>query len=260
MNKSTITPAFTLRERKAATTRLALLDAAIRRLGLEDFENIAVKELCSEVGISEPTFFHHFASKRELLMLEVGLWSVETRAAMEDAGHTAFSSLEVLFLRAARANRALPRLMPEVIAWQLRAPPSERPALPTKAECAHRFPGLWKDHSPASIPSLIETAVERAIRTGELPASTGKDGAVGIIVALFFGAHALRRGKRSIDAIYREGLRALWKGLGGRCDERKKHEISHSARSRGGSEVIRRRGDYAVDGGKCRGKSTRTSR
>lgn len=62
-----------LRERKLAQTRLALLE----ELEAKPLADVRARDLCERVGISEATFFNHFASKSELLLYFVLLWSVE---------------------------------------------------------------------------------------------------------------------------------------------------------------------------------------
>jgi len=207
--------AISLRERKAARTRLGLMDAMLRRLRKQTFEEISVKELCADVDVSEPTFFNHFSSKHDLLVLYVRLWSVEMKQAMGMPKTTAYESLARLFSLTAQATERLPRLMQEIVSYQMRFPVPAKSATPTKAELMLRFPSLAS--APASIRSLIETAIDIAVANRELPETTERDAVVSVLAALFFGVPALHGGSRLAEKTYLSGLRLIWRGLGGRA-------------------------------------------
>jgi AcrR family transcriptional regulator len=204
--------ALPLRARKAAATRLGLVDAAVQRLRRQPFDELSVKELCRDVGISEPTFFNHFDGKHDLLVLYVQLWSVEVQQQIADAP-TAYDALARLFEHTAEAIARTPRLMAEIIAHQMRATRPPKLA-PTRAELALRFGE--SERAPRPLPSLVEDAVERAVRARELPGDVDREAAAALLGALFFGAPAAQRDARAVRAIYASGLRTIWHGLGGR--------------------------------------------
>ncbi len=198
-------------------TRLGLLEAMLRRLRRQTFEEISVKELCADVNVSEPTFFNHFSSKHDLLVFYVRLWSVEMKHAIDMPAPTAFESLERLFSLTAREAETHPRIMQEIISYQVRFRVPAMAASPTEAELTLRFPsragaaGL----APCTIRSLIGSVIDRAFRDKELPRSTPRDTAVSVLAALFFGVPSLHADARLTKEIYLSGLRLLWRGLGG---------------------------------------------
>jgi AcrR family transcriptional regulator len=212
------TVALSLRERKAALIRLGLLNAMVRRLRKQTLDEITVKELCSDVEISEPTFFNHFKSKHELLVLYVRLWSVEMKNAMDVPEATALESLKRLFVHTARATAKLPRLMKEIISYQLKHPISAKTAAPTRAELLLRFPSIGNvEHSgPVSVRSLIREALDRGVERRELPRSIEVETAVSVLAALFFGVPALNVDAPRAEEIFLSGLSSLWRGIGGR--------------------------------------------
>lgn len=73
---------FSLRERKQAHTKIALLNAFIERLKNNRFDDISIKEICAEVQVSEGTFFNYFPQKLDVINYYVHLlfvkvyWSV----------------------------------------------------------------------------------------------------------------------------------------------------------------------------------------
>ncbi|WP_244930071.1 TetR/AcrR family transcriptional regulator [Nocardioides sp. W7] len=56
---------------KADRTRAALRDAALRRFVADGFEAASVSAIAAEVGVTERTFYRHFATKDEVLFGDV---------------------------------------------------------------------------------------------------------------------------------------------------------------------------------------------
>ncbi|MTD57851.1 TetR/AcrR family transcriptional regulator [Amycolatopsis pithecellobii] len=61
---------MSLRERKRARTRQALIDAAIDLFGRQGYDETTVADIAAEADIGSRTFFSYFASKEELLFPE----------------------------------------------------------------------------------------------------------------------------------------------------------------------------------------------
>ena len=110
-----------LRERKAAQTRLALVDALVEALRERPFAEITVRSLCQEVGISEPTFFKYFPRKEDPLVLFVALWSIGLAVRAADDSLSGRDIVEMIFAETAREMQRSPRVMHEIIAHQMRA-------------------------------------------------------------------------------------------------------------------------------------------
>lgn len=59
---------LSLRQKKYYKTRLALAQLFLEKLKIENFNDISIKEICSEVEISEATFFNYFPQKTDIIM------------------------------------------------------------------------------------------------------------------------------------------------------------------------------------------------
>lgn len=64
-----------LRERKAAKTKVELLNTMLKMTVHKPLAEITVKELCREIDISDATFFNYFPKKEDLLLYFIRLWS-----------------------------------------------------------------------------------------------------------------------------------------------------------------------------------------
>jgi AcrR family transcriptional regulator len=193
------------------------LDALVRGLRTRGFDEISVRELCHEAGVSEPTFFNYFGSKREILVFFVQLWSVEMQHRIQISAGCAFEALLRLFTLTAEAAVQTPRLMYEIISHQVRTGALGNSTTPSPAELALRFADLpgAAERSPASVGSIVGATVHQAVCNGELPRSTNLFAAQSLIVSLFFGAPAAHPDARDIALAYSLGLHTIWRGLGG---------------------------------------------
>ncbi|MGA8254953.1 MAG: helix-turn-helix domain-containing protein [Nocardioides sp.] len=99
--------------RKSERTREALRRAALRHFVEHGFEASSVPAIAAEVGVTERTFYRHFATKDEVLFIDVtsGLaWFRTTVSERLDAGDDAIAAV----LAAITSPASDPRLMLEI--------------------------------------------------------------------------------------------------------------------------------------------------
>lgn len=77
---------YSLREKKHAKTKIAIMNAFIKRLEKIRFDDISIREICESVEVSEGTFFNYFPEKidiinyyRNLMFLKV-VWNARRDA------------------------------------------------------------------------------------------------------------------------------------------------------------------------------------
>jgi AcrR family transcriptional regulator len=203
---------FSLRQRKYAATKLALLNAALDKLKEKAWDKIAVRELCEIVQVSEATFFNYFPSKTDLLVYFVQLWTIEEGWYVQRAleGGSALAAVEALFEFNVQRHAENPEVMAEIIAWQAR----QKGELPlsevTAVERITAFPnregieGLPVESLGSILPELIARAVEQ----GELPEETDIQTVATALAAIFFGIPIVQRSMEeiSLTVMYRRQL------------------------------------------------------
>jgi AcrR family transcriptional regulator len=212
-----------LRERKFAKTKLALLRAVVDRLRVKSLDQITVKELCEAAEVSEATFFNYFPKKDDLLHYFIQLWTVEVmfqaeKAAGADAGLT---YIEQVFDYTGRQLGDHPRLMLEIIGRMALEPPP--------AECVRRWGELSRAERLQAFPDLegvdccaerglrdvFRPALQRAVEHGELPVDVDVEIALLALLSTFFGV-PLWLGTQDparIRPAYERQLRLIWAGL-----------------------------------------------
>lgn len=97
---------------KSARTRADLRSAALRRFVADGFESVSVAAIAAEVGVTERTFYRHFAAKDEVLFDDVveGLVWFRTALHSRPAGEDLIRSV-LVSLRSAPTD---PQLLAEI--------------------------------------------------------------------------------------------------------------------------------------------------
>ena len=213
---------MSLRERKAADTKVGLLEALLARLDERPLSAIPVAEICEEVGVSPATFFNYFGSKQAMLVYFIQIWSVQMAAVVrahpiEDP----LGAVEALFVATAEEHARHPGIMAEIVAFQARADPAPGPP-PTDAELRRAFPDqpeLLEVPRGVGLDALIPPLIERAVAGCQLPPDTPVPLVFAAVASVFFGAAVLARQIPKIERaqtlpdLYRRQLRWLWAAL-----------------------------------------------
>ncbi|MBO5034196.1 MAG: helix-turn-helix transcriptional regulator, partial [Oscillospiraceae bacterium] len=56
-----------IRKTRSDNTRRAILEAAARLIQEQEFDSMTVRDICAKAGVTTGAFYHHFASKDELI-------------------------------------------------------------------------------------------------------------------------------------------------------------------------------------------------
>ncbi len=211
---------LSLRERKYAQTKAALMRAVLRHLSESSLDEILIKRICEEVEVSETTFYNYFPTKIDVLVYFVAYWSVrvawEMQQALAETG-SYLRALERLFAVTAAMTAEYPRAMVEILAVQMR--PQKLLACDplTPAEYTILFadqPGA-DAFVPMGIDRLLEPYITGAINAGELIADVDELALIITLSSLLFGIHVFpsRLTPVQIGEYYQKQLEYLWRGL-----------------------------------------------
>ena len=179
------------REKKRAQTKVALLNALLRRLDERDLTSIKIKDLARDAGVSEPTFFNYFVSKEHILEYFIEVWSVEVSLIAKNfASDDPVQAIQTLFVKSAEAIAAHPQVMLEIIAHRTRSLGLPKHTL-SDAEKWLLFPneeGVEKIEG-GGINAVLPPLIEQAVTQGALTCEGRK--LFLHLSALFFGAALL---------------------------------------------------------------------
>ncbi|MCI8539788.1 MAG: TetR/AcrR family transcriptional regulator [Oscillospiraceae bacterium] len=73
------------RRKQAIQTERSILESALTLMRERDFDEVSVRDICKEAGITTGAFYHHFRSKDDLLRL--GFAPMDRHLELELAGH-----------------------------------------------------------------------------------------------------------------------------------------------------------------------------
>ena len=134
---------LSLREKKFARVRLAILSAVLRLTKERSLADISVREICELAQVAPATFFNYFPSKEDVLVYYMRLWSIPiTLQCRAVAQGTVLDAIAAVFDYTAREMEQNPRLMFEIIAIIAHAKEPPGPPSLSRAERLLAFPGL----------------------------------------------------------------------------------------------------------------------
>ncbi|MGW8374711.1 helix-turn-helix domain-containing protein [Streptomyces sp. ODS28] len=165
----------TLRERKRARTRQALIDAAVELFERDGYDETTVAAIAARAEIGTRTFFSHFSSKEELLFpdtdarVQAALHAIATRAADERPADVLLRALrnvaETDFGVVGELTRVRMRLIQTVPVVRGRALQLQREAERTIARRLHgAFPDELDEVEAAALVGAFVGAVSGALQ------------------------------------------------------------------------------------------------
>lgn len=210
---------MSLRQRKHAQTRIAIMQAAITALVDRPLEEITVREISERAGISEMTFFNYFPSKSDVIVHYVQVWSVRVQwemAQVQQQTGSHLQAIQALYATTASLLAETPGVMAEIVAFQAlnRAPLVFQPL--SRAEYAQLFPQLEgiEQFEGRGVTALLQEALVGALQSGELP-PTADAGLLVVMLANIFFATPVTARHTGLNAgeLYRRQLALVWRGV-----------------------------------------------
>ena len=207
-----------LRERKFAQTKQAILEAFLKRIKEVHLDEMSVKEICTEVEISEGTFFNYFPKKIDILHYFISLWSLEVGYQADKVSKDKpIEAIETVFTYTTERFMENAPMIYEIICFIAK----QREPLVVKdlttAEKLIAFP-KYKEIEKVKAISLVEIFrpyLEKAIKMGELPKETNVELTLLILRSIFFGTPlALSQAHvEKLGPIYITRLKMIWIAL-----------------------------------------------
>ena len=216
---------YSLREKKHARTKIALMNAFIERLRNSRFENISIKDVCKSAEISEGTFFNYFPEKIDVITFYVNLMTMKVIwKAQKKAPKGKYIALINAFFEELADEFTKLDITYELIS--IMVVQHEKPKKTTISDIEKNlvFPDLAgiEDISPLLIDEFFRECMEGALKNGELPGSINIDNAlvslmtimVGTMIAVKFSDVVKFRDVKNVKHHYLRQLQMLWTGLG----------------------------------------------
>lgn len=208
-----------LRERKHAQTKLALLTTAIEKLKKKPLNEISVKEICDDIPVSEVTFYNYYPTKADLIHYYLNIWYVDVmhHLAKKEGKDAGLAAIEDFFAYNAKRMQEHPLLVREII---VKISAGDKPPCPGKlsqAELEQAFPDEKDitDSGFKDLPDIFRPYLKNAIEAGELPKKTDQELVLNVLATMFMGlllTFPVAKGK-NLATLYKQHLDLLWAGI-----------------------------------------------
>lgn len=213
------TKEYSLREKKHAKTKIAIMNAFIKRLEKAPFEDISIRKICKEVEVSEGTFFNYFSEKSDiinyyayLLFLKI-YWKTQNEVAQGKY----IALIEAIFRNAAAELNNV-NIIYQIISIMIMQREKAKAVPVSNIERHFLFPGYEgiEDIPAVFIDGFLENCLRQAVKNGELPKKININDTLVSLVTILGGTLLAAKftDVKDREYHYMRQLKLLWKGLG----------------------------------------------
>ncbi len=207
-----------LRERKYARTRLALVSALQGALAQQAFSDIPVKSLCHSVEVSEATFFNYFPSKTHLLDYAIQFWLLELQLSLASRRpEPGMRSIEAVFGYFAEQCKTHPGFMRAFLGWLANEGVLTSEMAPSELERQLAWPEREQAGAvqQSALDALLVRQLEQAVNKQQLPDNILIPTLLTALIALLFGIPLalLSSDPGRIGSMYQQQLQIFWAGV-----------------------------------------------
>jgi len=210
---------YSLREKKHARTKIALMNAFMERLQNSRFEDISIKEVCKNAEISEGTFFNYFPEKIDVITYYVNLMTMKfIWKAQKKASKGKYIALVNAFFEEMADDLARINITYEIISIMVVQHEKPKKAVIPDIEKHLFFPDLAgiEAISPLMIDDFFRECMEGALKNGEIPGSVNIGNALVSLITIMVGTMIAVKFSniKNIKYQYMRQLQILWTELG----------------------------------------------
>ena len=211
---------YSLREKKHARTKIAIVNAFIKRLEKVRFDDISIRQICKIVEVSEGTFFNYFPEKIDIINYYMHLifLKVVARAWQDVSAGQYLPLINATFSRLAEEslnnNNIVYQMMSLMIVQR------ERPKMVVISNLERQIfsPGLQgiDNVKLMLLEDFLKECLIGAVNNGELPKDTKIEDVLVSLITILSGTLLAAKFAAIKDRSYHYArqLQFLWKGLG----------------------------------------------
>lgn len=210
---------YSLREKKYARTKIALMNGFIERLRNSRFENISIKDVCKCAEISEGTFFNYFPEKIDVITYYVNLMTMKLiwKARQKTPKGKSIALINAFFKEMADEFTKLD-ITYELISILVVQHEQPKKIVISDVEKHLIFPNVAgiEAMAPLLTDEFFRECIKGALRTGELPGSVHIDDALASLITIMVGTMVAVKFSNIKDIKYQylRQLQMLWAGWG----------------------------------------------
>ncbi|WP_312111618.1 TetR/AcrR family transcriptional regulator [Brevibacillus reuszeri] len=206
---------ISLREKKKAKTKLALLEGCLERIGEGTFRSVLVEDICQHAEVSKVTFFKFFPQKEDLLIYFMSIWQAECYVELSNSSKRGLAAVRYIFAKVTEDGKKHPGIMLSLISFL--SEQKMHPWIPilSEAELYLLFPheANRAEIAKVSLHDIFKQSVIEAREDGDLSPRISDEEAVILLFSMFYGAYLSAHLFRASDfmAFYEMHLKSLLK-------------------------------------------------
>lgn len=208
-----MTVKISLRQKKKAMTKIALLQASLDLSGERSFRQVHVEDICQHADVSKVTFFKFFPQKEDLLIYFMSVWQAQCFLELVDSGKRGWEAVRHIYGKVTEDAAKHPGIMLSLISFL--SEQKMHPWVPKLSETE-----LWllfpqRDSTvgveEVTLDRIFLQSVKEIREDGELVPHISDHEAVVLLFSIFYGAYLSAHLFRSTDymAYYEMHLKLL---------------------------------------------------
>jgi len=179
----------TIRENKAATLKVSILQSTIELIGKKSFDKIHVNQICEVVGISKVTFFKYFPQKEDILLYYLRVWCFHRCVELSAEHKKGIEGIRYLFEKLSISYERNPGMFLGLISYLNRSDMPIRPFPLKRAERELFYPDIEKisEIDTLSLDQLFENFLLEAIFAKEITRTSNTKQLVLLLNSILYG-------------------------------------------------------------------------
>lgn len=216
MPPSQRTKIFSLKDRKSARLKLAILESALDLMGKGSFKEINVEQIADAAEVSRGTLFNYFPRKEDIMLYYFEVWNFRRAVEQSLKPKSGLPAIRHLFTQAAKMYQKRPGVALSIVAFiaNLREKPARIKMQP--AEKALLYPDfLGVTEVPVSqLYERFDQHVDEAITAGEISPRLSRKDIVNLFETMWYGGFLVAHiSGKEVKRVYESNLQWLTSGL-----------------------------------------------
>jgi len=211
---------YSLRERKHAKTKIAIMNAFIERLEETRFDDISIRQICKSVEVSEGTFFNYFPEKIDIInyYMHLTFLKVICKAQKDASGRGCIPLINAIFVRMAEELLNYNNIVYQTISLMIVQRERPKTVAISNLEKQIFFPGSEgiENIRVMLIDDYLKECLVGAVNSGELPKDININDVQVSLMTILGGTLLAAKFSAIKDKSYHytRQLQFLWNGLG----------------------------------------------
>ncbi len=205
-----------LRDKKAARTKLSILEQTIELIDNGSFRDLLVDDICEKAEISKVTLFKYFPKKEDILVYFMRMWLFKRTVELKQDPKTGLGAIRYLFSVLADECNKYPGLILSLIGYisNLNTPPDPQEIKYEERKILYPDEKNLNEVRILEIDQMFMNHLQEAAALGEIKAENVNSNTIQLLITIFYGsALTAHIAMKEISSIYSANLEFILESL-----------------------------------------------